>query len=103
MSLKKISIDEALNILTKYHDRCIVNIINANDEESIQAYNMAVNSLKAWKTVEEEIKNNDYRYSLAREFNEFGNVVWSENLIPTDKVLKIIHRQLNDLEKKNDV
>jgi len=109
MAWKKISIDEALDILTKYPDRCGVNIINANDEESqkfnsesIQAYNMAVNALKALKRVEEGLQNSYCRYSLARESNGYGTVVWSDNLIPVDKVIEIIHNELDNFGGDNN-
>ena len=66
-----------------------------------EAYNMAIRSLEAWEKVKDEIENGDYRYTLAKEGYGFGNVVWHENLISTNKVTEIIDKHLQEVEKND--
>lgn len=94
---------EAIEYFKKNNERIRSTAIDENRtskfmKETIDANSMAIRSLEAWEKVKEEIENGDYRYTLAKEGYGFGNVVWHENLISTNKVTEIIDKHLQEVE-----
>ena len=65
----------------------------------VKSLDKAIASLEAWDKVAKEIYERHERYSICRESECIGNVLWSDELIKVSDCLDIIEKYKKEIEE----
>lgn len=85
------TIEQAKDLL-RFHKKIV------KSDDSKMAFTKAIKSLDMWDKVAKEIYERHERYSICRESECIGNVLWSDELIKVSDCLDIIEKYKKEIE-----